>query len=99
VRGVEVAVERALLERQSQCLSSVHVGRDDYRLMVIADPATGSRLSMINPAIFQVGWAPLRGLRPPPGGAKRRRKLSSGGVLMSEPFISPTSPQAIWTHP
>ena len=54
MRGVVEAVERAMTERQSPCLSSVHVGRDDHRIIVMDDPDTGQRLSMINPSIYQV---------------------------------------------
>lgn len=72
VDGVVRAVARVMADRESPCLSSVHVGRDDYRILVLAARPNASAIALINPSIFQVVW----GASPPVWGAKPPRPPS-----------------------
>jgi len=54
VKAIVDRIKNVMSERESLCLSSVHVGRDDYRIIVVTDQNTGEVFHMINPSIYQV---------------------------------------------
>ena len=48
-------VERVMAERETQCLSTHHVGREDYNIIVLGNSSTPSeKRAIMNPSIFNL---------------------------------------------